>query len=191
MADWTASRDSFMRPFRSPHGSPFIRYFEASTVASTATGIRTGDIVQFDTATASNSHRIVVAQSTGGGGANLLGINGSALVGVAIEPDTSDGSTKGLGTGRKIGVAVFDRQTEFLGYTRWAGPVTSTMIGQARSIIHDSTLRIWQVDSTNSTAALMTCVITDVQDQYIGDSGAPVVFRISPSSLINAAIRQA
>jgi len=191
MADWTAGTGSFIRPYRSALGSPFIRYFEASTAASSAVQIHVGDIVQFDTKVASNSHRLTMARSTGGGGTNLLGIDGQQLVGVAIEADTSDGSTKGMGTGRKIGVAVFDRQTEFLGYTRWAGPVTSTMIGQARSIIYDSTNHIWQVDSTNSTAALMTCVITDVPDQYIGDTGAPVIFRISPSTLVSVAIRPA
>ena len=189
MADWTASKDSFMRPYRSPHGAPYLKYFEASTVASTATGIRVGDIVQFDTAVSSASHRIVVAQSTGGNDANLLGINGDALVGIAAESDASAGSTVGLGPTRKIGVFVFDAETEFVGYTRWSGPVTSTMIGEARAIIHDSTLRIWQVDSTNSTAALVTCIITDVPDQFIGDTGAPVVFKISPSSLVNIAVR--
>lgn len=184
MADWTASSGSFARPYRSPHGAPQIRYFEASTCASTAR-IVTGDFVQFDTAVTSASHRVVRAQSTGGGGANLLGINGDQLLGVAMTRDESDGSTAGVGVGRKVGVALFDGQTEFLAYTRWAGPVTSTMIGQTRSIIHDSTLRIWQVDSTNSTAALQTAVITDVPDEYIGDSGAPVIFKISVSTLVN------
>lgn len=186
MADWTASKDSFVRPYRSPHGAPYIRYFEASTCASTATAIRCGDLVQFDTAVSSASHRVVVAQSTGGGGGNLLGINGSMLLGVAVTNDESDGSTKGAGVGRKVGVALFDGETEFLAYTRQAGPVTSTMIGQTRSIIHDSTLRIWQVDSTNSTAALQTALIVDVPDEFIGDTGAPVIFKISVSTLVNA-----
>lgn len=189
MADWTSGPGSFIRPYRSALGSPYIRYFEASTAASSAVRIHVGDIVQFDTAVASNSHRLTMARSTGGNGGNLLGINGAQLVGVAIEADDSDGSTKGLGTGRKIGVAIFDRQTEFLAYTRWAGPVTSTMIGTGRSIIYDSTHHIWQIDSTNSTAALQTAIIVDVPDQYIGDTGAPVVFRISPSSLVSVAIR--
>jgi hypothetical protein len=185
MAEWTASKGSFVRPYRSPHGAPQIRYFEASTIATTAGGIREGDLVQFDTAVASNSHRIVVAQSTGGNGVNLLGINGNMLLGVAVTKDDSDGSTKGLGTGRKVGVALFDGQTEFLAYTRWSGPVTSTMIGQTRSIIRDSTNRIWQIDSTNSTAALQTALIVDVPDEFIGDTGAPVIFKISVSTLVS------
>jgi hypothetical protein len=184
MSDWTASSNSFVRVFRSPYGSPNLRYFEASTAAAAAK-IVVGDLVQFDTATSSNSHRVARAQSTGGGGANLLGINGNNLLGVAVTKDESDGSTLGLGPNRQIGVALFDGVQEFLAYTRWAGPVTSTMVGQQRSIIYDSTLKIWQIDSTNSTAALMTAIITDVPVAYIGDTGAPVAFKIAVSTLVS------
>jgi hypothetical protein len=183
MADWTASSNSCVRPYRSPFGSPAIRYFEVSTAAST-NKIVTGDLVQFDTSVATSAHRIAKASSTGGNGVNLLGINGNALLGVAMEPDTSDGST-GVGPRKRIGVALFDGITEFLAYTRWAGPVTSTMVGTQRSIIHDSTLRIWQIDSTNSTAALQTAIITEVPEAYIGDTGAPVVFKIALSTLVS------
>lgn len=189
MADWTPSSNSFVRPYRRANGSPYIRYFEPSTAA---TPIVVGDFVQFDTAVATSAHRIVRARSTGGGGGNLLGINGANLLGVAMTKDESDGSTSGLGNSRlkpKVGVAVFDGHTEFLGYTRWAGPVTSTMIGTTRSVIYDSTLKIWQVDSTNSTAALQTVVITDVPDAYIGDTGAPVIFKIALSTLVNASVK--
>lgn len=184
MADWTASSNSCVRPYRSPFGSPHIKYFEASTSAST-NRIVVGDLVQFDTSVSSASHRVAKASSTGGNGGNLLGINGDKLLGVAMTADESDGSTLGLGPTRTIGVALFDGITEFLAYTRWAGPVTSTMIGTQRSIIHDSTLRIWQIDSTNSTAAVQTAIITDVPAQYIGDTGAPVAFRIAISTLVN------
>jgi len=183
MADWTASSNSFVRPYRSPKGAPAIRYFEAST-AATASLIKTGFLVQFDTAVASASHRIVKAQTTGGGGGNLLGINGDKLLGVAIESDASDGST-GSGPSKKLGVALFDGETEFMAYVRGTGPVTSTMIGQNRSIIYDSTNKIFQVDSTNSTAALQTAIITDVPDAYIGDTGAPVAFKIVLSTLVS------
>jgi hypothetical protein len=185
MADWTASSNAIVRPYRSPFGSPNIKYFELSTAANAATQIVTGDLVQFDTAVSSASHRVVRARSTGGGGGNLLGINGNMLLGVAMGKDESDGSGTGLGTGRKVGVALFDGLTEFMAYTRWAGPVTSTMVGQQRSLIYDSTLKIWQVDSTNSTAALQTAIITDVPDAYIGDTGAPVAFKISLSTLVS------
>jgi hypothetical protein len=184
MADWTASSNSVVRPYRSPYGSPNIKYFEVSTAAST-NKIKTGDFVQFDTSVSSASHRIAKAASTGGNAVNLLGINGNALLGIAMQPDESDGSTLGLGTNRTIGVALFDGVQEFLGYVRGAGPVTSTMIGQQRSVIHDSTLRIWQIDSTNSTAALQTVIITDVPAAYIGDTGAPVAFKIALSTLVS------
>jgi hypothetical protein len=184
MADWTASSNSIVRPYRSPFGSPAIRYYEVSSAASTNT-IRAGDLVQFDTSVATSAHRIAKASSTGGNSVNLLGINGNALLGVAVEPDPRKDASTGMGPNAKIGVALFDGITEFLAYTRWAGPVTSTMIGTQRSIIHDSTLRIWQIDSTNSTVALQTAIITDVPDAYIGDTGAPVAFKIALSTLVS------
>lgn len=183
MADWTASSNSIVRPYRSPFGSPNIRYFEVSSAASTNT-IRAGDLVQFDTSVSSASHRIAKAASTGGNAGNLLGINGNNLIGVAMEADPRTDPSTGMGINAKVGVAVFDGVTEFMAYVRGTGPVTSTMIGQNRSIIHDSTLRIWQIDSTNSTAALQTAIITDVPDQYIGDTGAPVAFKIVVSTLV-------
>jgi hypothetical protein len=184
MADWTASSNSVVRPWRSPFGSPNIKYFEVSTAVSTSL-IKTGDIVQFDTTVSSATHRIKRALRNGGGGANLLNSSNSVVLGVAMQPDESDGSTAGLGIKRKIGVALFDGLTEFLAYVRGDGPVTSTMVGQNRSMIFDSTLNIWQVDSTNSTAANQTVIITNVPDAYIGDTGAPVAFKIAVSSLVS------
>jgi hypothetical protein len=178
-----------MRPYRSPLGAPMVRYFECSTVASTAAGIREGDLVRFDTAVGTASHRIVVATSTGGGSSNLLGISDNALLGVAVTKDDSDGSTAGLGPNRTVGVALFYPDVEFLAYVRGTGPVTSTMIGQTRSIIHDTTNRIWQIDSTNSTAALQTAIITDVPPESIGDTGAPVLFKIGISTLVHAILK--
>lgn len=186
MADWTASSNSCVRVWRSPYGSPNIKYFEVSTCVSTAR-IATGELVQFDTVASSASHRVVRSLFTGGAGTNLLNTsNASAvLLGIAIEPDTSDGSTLGLGPNRKIGVALFDGIQEFMAYTRWSGPVTSTMVGQTRALIYDSTLKIWQVDSTNSTTANHSVMITNVPDAYIGDTGAPVAFKIYSSTLVS------
>lgn len=184
MADWTASSNSFVRPYRSPFGAPQIRYFEASSAASTNT-IRTGDLVQFDTSVTSASHRVAKASSTQGNAVNQLGINGNNLLGVAMGPDPRTDPSTGMGINAKIGVALFDGVTEFMAYVRGAGPVTSTMVGQPRAIIHDSTLRIWQIASTNSTAADHTAIITEVPDAYIGDTGAPVAFKIYISSLVS------
>src|SRR5512139_3637005 len=96
MADWTASSNSFVRPYRSPFGSPNIKYFEASSAASTNT-IRTGDLVQFDTSVGTAAHRVAKAASTGGGGGNLLGINGDKLLGVAMGPDPRTDPSTGCG----------------------------------------------------------------------------------------------
>ena len=184
MADWTASSNSIVRPWRSPLGSPTIRFFEVSSAASTNT-IVAGDLVQFDTSVSSASHRVAKAASTQGAAVNQLGINGNALLGVAIEDDPRSAPSTGMGPNAKIGVWLFDGLTEFQMYVRGTGPVTSTMVGQTRAIIHDSTLRIWQIASTNSTAADHTAIITDVPDAYIGDTGAPVAFKICISTLVS------
>ena len=184
MADWTASSNCGIRPYRSPHGSPQIRYYQASTVAASTGLIRAGDVVQFDTANSGAADwRIVRAQSTGGGGANLLSALADKLVGIAIEADTSDGSTTGLGTqtNRQIGVWIADKETEFLAYLRGSGAAASSLVNKQRSLIVDSTLRIWQIDSTNSTAALQTVVITEVPAAIVGDTGAQVVFKFMSS----------
>ena len=189
MADWTASKGSFVRPYRSPYGSPMIRYFEASTNASTTGLIRVGDFVQFDTCNSlATDWRIAVAQSTGGNGGNLLGINGNNLLGIAVESDVSDGTTSGIGVNRKIGVALFYHEQEFLGYLRGNNASASSLVGKPKSVIRDSTNRIWQIDSTNSTSALQTVIITDIPEGTIGDTGGPVIFKMYLSTLVHAMV---
>lgn len=186
--DWTASSNSGLRPYRSPLGAPEIKYFALST-AATASIIRVGQVVQSDTAdSAQYGWKAVLAKSTGGTGGNLVSAAAGVLFGVAAETDTSDGSTLGLAT-RKIGVFVCSPQNEFIGYLRGGNPVASSFIGTQKSLIYDSTLKIHQVDSTNSTAALQTVVITDVPESQIGDTGGQVIFRFLSSLAAPAVAR--
>ena len=50
-------------------------------------------------------------------------------------------------------------------------------------MIYDSTLKIFQVDSSNSTAALQTVTITGLpyDGPAAGDTGAPVLFKFLSS----------
>jgi hypothetical protein len=82
---------------------------------------------------------------------------------------------------RKIPVYLADGNTEWLGWCKGNGVIESTMIGQQKAIIFDSTLHTFFIDSTNSTAALMAVTITDVPDYSLGSTNGPVVFRFLSS----------
>ena len=173
----SASTDLGMRPYRSMV-PPRIQYFQVSTATGGSSKvIHTGQIVAFDTVAASASHRIVLANSSGGDGANILLTTN--VVGVAVETSTSDGSTAGIGTAAQtIGVALATDGQEFLGYLRGDLPSHSSIVGLVRAVIWDSTRQIYNIDSTNSTAALASVVITGVvSESTVGDTNGPVLFK--------------
>lgn len=203
MADWTINADSNPRHYRTRGGTdtPVIRYFQEATCASTAV-IKRGDIVSNDTVVSTGGFRIVRAPFNGGttGGAgfepNLL--NTTNVVGIAIEASTSDGSTAGLTNGqlnqvgnRMIGVAVAEAGVEYLGYLIGSNNVTgSSLIGLRKAVRYDSTNHIYGIDSTNSTAALASVVISDVPLETVGDTNGPVIFRFL-STGVSDAVRNA
>jgi hypothetical protein len=183
MADWTLSSGMGFRPYRSPFGSPVIRQFQASTCVSTAT-IRAGEVVTLNTVVSTGGARIVLAPSSGGAGKTELQVGITSLIGVALESDTSDGSTTGLSNPntRLINVALADPAVEFIGYLRGTGPADSSLIGSNKAVFFDSTLRIHLVDSTNSTAADAAVRITDIPSYALGDTNGPVVFKFLSSN---------
>jgi hypothetical protein len=174
----SASTDLGMRPYRSIAGPPHIQYFQISTATGGSSKvIHAGQIVSFDTVAASASHRIVVAPSSGGTGANLL--QTTNVLGIALETSTSDGSTTGIGTpAQTIGVCLATPNQEFVGYLRGDLPSHSSIVGLTRAVIWDSTRQIFNIDSTNSTAALANVVITGVpEESTVGDTNGPVIFK--------------
>jgi len=203
MADWTINSGSNPKHYRSRTGNstPVIRYFQEATCASTAV-IKYGDIVSNDTVVTTGGFRIVRAPFNGGttGGAgfepNLL--NTTNVVGVAVEASTSDGSTAGLTNGqlnqagnRMIGVAIAEAGAEFLGYLIGSNNASgSSLIGTRKAVRYDSTNHIYGIDSTNSTAALASVVITDVPLETVGDTNGPVVFKFL-STGVSDAVRDA
>lgn len=195
MADWTINADSNPSHYRSrgAAATPVIRFFQESTAASTAV-IKVGDIVSNDTVVTTGGFRIVRAPFNGGNGGNLL--NTTNVVGLAAEGSTSSGSTAGLTQGnlnqtgaRMIGVFIAEPDAEYKGYLIGTDNASgSSLIGALRAIRYDSTNHIYGVDSTNSTAALASVVITDVPLETVGDTNGPVIFKFL-STGVSPAVR--
>lgn len=181
MADWTIGADSNPQFERSGASTPVIRFFEESTCASTA-AIKYGDIVSNDTVT-TTKFRIVRAPFNGGNGSNLL--NTTNVLGLAIEASTAAGSSGAS----KIGVFVAEPGAEYRAYLIGNNNVSgSSLIGLQRAIRYDSTLHIYAIDSTNSTAALANVVITDIPNGTEGDTNGPVIFKFL-STGVSPAVR--
>lgn len=188
MADISLSSNSIIRPYRTPWGSPQIRHFEESTCASSKV-VKMGDVVTNNTVVSTGGFRIVRAPSSGGDGGNLMEVGIGSLIGVALGTSTGDGSTaglmengKGLNRAKFIPVALADQHTEFVGYLKGGLPAASSMIGQAKALIYDSTLHVFMVDSTNSTAALAAVRVTDIAADLHGDTNGAVVFKFLSSN---------
>jgi hypothetical protein len=191
MADWTINTDSNPSHGRTRFGAatPAIQYFQASTAASTAV-IKLGDIVSRDTTVSTGGFRIRRAYAGGGNGSNLLAI-GQTIVGIAVEADTSSGTSTpidgssaapGAARDRLIGVAVAEPGCEFLMF-QTNGVSRSSNNGDDFSVRYDSTNHVFLVDSTNSTAALVTVTQTGVPSQYEGDTNGPVYVKFLSSNV--------
>lgn len=199
---WTNSSASIPRPYRSPYGSYNIRHYQESTAAGTAV-IKVGDLVQFDTVVTTGNIRLKRHPAIGGAGTNLADSSITAsLIGIALAGSTSDGSTTGLpstdiagsGLNRMIPVALADGVQEFIGYfktavTAGADVAASSLTGLNRAMTYDSTLQVYFVDSTNSTAANRFVTITEIPQNEVGScGGSPVVFKFM-SSLVNNSVK--
>lgn len=201
MADWTNSSGLYPRPIRSVWGPPQIRYYQESSGISSAQ-CQVGHLVVMDTVVTTGGQRVRRDPSTAGNGANLQHLGGS-LLGICVNGSTASatGGTAGLlddssqaqnrYSDRMIGVAIADGLTEYLGYYKsgQAGNTgvtgaKSSLIGQDRAVIFDSTLGTYFIDSTNSTAALVSVRITDFPPDARGDSGGvPCYFKFLSSNV--------
>lgn len=165
LAEITLSSRTIVRPWttRLANGTP-LGTFDASTCVSTAL-IQVGQIVQFDT-TSTATHRLVKASTAGY--PNLS----TNMVGIAMSADTSDGSTTGLGEGKRpITVALFAPGAEFLFPTNISA-VASTLVNTGLALKFDSTLNI-HVLAANSTAGDQRFWVTRVINA--GDTNGFVV----------------
>jgi hypothetical protein len=194
MADYTIN--AYSNPYhgraRKGASTPVLQAFAESTAVSTAV-IKLGDIVSQDTTVSTGGFRIRRAYAGGGNGSNLLAV-GQHIVGIAVEASTGDGSLTGgssEGVDRsvypKILVAAADDQTEFVGYLIGNSAVSaSSLVGGQRAMRYDSTNHIFGVDSTNSTAALVTITITGIPEGTVGSTNGPVYFKFLSSNVSEA-----
>ena len=194
MADFTIN--AYSNPYhgraRKGAATPTIQYYQEATCASTLV-IKLGDIVSQDTTVSTGGFRVRQAYRAGGNGSNLLAI-GQHILGVAVEGSTGDGTLTGgssagvgLNANPKIGVAIADPETEFVAYLTGAANVSaSSLVGQSKAVIYDSTNHVFLIDSTNSTAALVTATITGVPDGTEGSTNGPVYFKFLSSNISEA-----
>lgn len=204
MAHIDGSSNSGLRPYRNPYGSYNVGSFEESTCASSKC-IAVGDIVTFDTVVTTHA-RILVAPSSQGNAGTVLQNGITSLVGVAISASTSDGSTSGLAEStlapsdrRKILVALADGINEFAVNISSVGadhpPPASSMVGNQYAIIcvrsavgQKAGHGVWFLDSTNSTLADQSFVVTHVPVDQIGTTGGYVVGKFL-STMVHRSIR--
>jgi hypothetical protein len=160
MADFTLSSGSICRPYRSPWGAfPIRQALISSGVSSLA--INLGQVVMSDTRTSTCEHRVKASV-----------LNSDILLwGVAAE--TVSGATATMDT--KIPVWEANPMVEFKAVTK-GGTLVSSLVGSARSIVWDSTLKIVWVDLGASSAADNRVLVTELIDA-VGDSGGYVAFR--------------
>lgn len=180
MADNTLSSGSVVRPVRSNFGAPPIRWFQASTAVSTAR-IVTGDVVHFDPLVSTGSFRIrrdLIAST----------VVSTGVVGIALASDTfSDATGTGLSTtvgvklygpgNNMLPVALANPNVEFEAWT--ISVLQSTWIGQAKAFRRNSTLNVWEMDSSNSTNLDQRFVVTEIVDTP-GDTGGRILIKFFP-----------
>ena len=177
MADNVLSSRTIIRVYRTRTGSPRIVTPDAST-CTTANLIKEGRVVQFD-ATSTATHRIVLSST--GTSPNLS----TNIVGVAAQADTSDGSTLGMGEGkRQLTVWAADPATEFLFPTNIAG-TTPALVNAGLALKWDSTLGI-HYGVANSTAGDQRIWVTEVPSQFLGDTNGFVVGRFLSTAVAPA-----
>ena len=189
MAEYTIGTGSNPAHGRSARGTgtPAIAYFQESTAVSTAV-IKLGDIVSQDTTVSTGGFRVRRAYAGGGTTPNLLAV-GQHIVGIATEGSTSDGAASTNGDGKVIGVAIAAPDVEFVGYLMSPSAVSaSSLIGQQKCVRYDSTNHIFGIDSTNSTAALVTVTLTGVVEGTEGSTNGPMYFKFLSSNVSEAVL---
>lgn len=172
MADITPTGGDFFRPHMSPWGSPQIRTMALSTGISSNI-IYIGTVVGLDVN--STSYRNCVSPSS----LTSNTVVSTAIVGIAAEGPgasaTSPSSTNVQGT--LIPIWDANPSIEFRGRTR-NGLLNSTIVGEVKDILWDSTLHIHLVNvgASSLSAPAPRVLITGLLDNS-GDSGGAVTFK--------------
>jgi hypothetical protein len=164
MAEISLSSGSIVRPYRSPWGAFPTRSMPISSGVSSL-AINLGQLVISDTRTSTCEHRIKA--SIVSGEANICGIAAEGISGSTAAMDT------------EISVWEANPLVEFRANTK-GGALVSSIVGSARTLAWDSTLKINYVDVGASTAGDQRVLVTDIIDS-LGDTGGAVAFRFLAS----------
>lgn len=179
MTDFALSSGNHCRPYFCPWGATPIRNMPISTGIS-SNRIFVGAVVGLDVNTATNGHAIVPSSQT----SNT--IVSTAIVGIAAEDPSARSSTTTYGT--VIPVWDANPNVEFRAHTR-NGLLQSSVLGQAKDLLWDSTLNILLVNVGASCLGtpLPAVIVTKLIDA-VGDSGGAVAFKFcakSPTSSLS------
>lgn len=163
MADIALSSGDFIRPYRSPFGSPQIHYLAESTAQT----YRVGAVLELDSQVSTSAGKLRVALISGST------VTSTAICGIASEPASSVQNTK-------VGFFPANGSIEFWARTRF-GLLASTLIGEYFGLGFDSTKGIHVVDLGNAVSTSERVVITELLDSA-GDSGGAVAFKFGSAS---------
>lgn len=175
MADFTHSSRSTVRVYRSARGAPQIKAFQESTCGSSAV-IQAGNVVSLDIAASTANHRIVRCSSA----TDADPILSTAIVGVAAQGSTSDGSTTGLGTkGRDLIVFLADETTEFLFPTK--AVLGSSLVGTPMRLQWESTLHFHYASVSTGDPRIWVTGLPD--NATAGDTGGYIVGKFTSTAV--------
>lgn len=160
MADFTISSADYIRPRRSPLGSPPVMGLKESTGQSFVFG----DLLELDSLVATSAHRVARASTSG-----------STCISTSIVGIAAGAASSVLDT--LIPVFEANRNVEFIGRSR-GSTLASTNVGKEYGLFRDSSKNVWLVDlgNTQSTSARVT--VTELIDSP-GDSGGLVAFKFT------------
>lgn len=182
MTDITPTSGDYVRPHRSPWGAFPMRGMKLSTGIS-SNAIFVGQAVGLDINSTSFQDCIVPSSLT----SNT--IVSTCVVGFSADCSTTPSNQNNQGQG--VFYPVWDAcpMVEFRARTR-NGLLNSTLVGQAHSVLWDSTQHIHLVNVGASSATTpFNVIITELLDNP-GDSGGAVAFRVpakDPTSSLSTA----
>lgn len=158
MADFTLSSGDYVRPYRSPWGSPQVRYAPESTGQS----YRVGALLENDIDVSTAAGRLALATVSNST------VTSTSIVGIASEPASSVLNTK-------RGYFEANPNIEFVGRSI-RGVLGSSCVFKAYGLAWDSTLNILLVDFGNAVSTSERVIVTELIDE-VGDSGGRVAFK--------------
>lgn len=170
MTDWVPTVGDYVRPHRSPWGGFPIRTMPLSTGIS-SNAIFVGQMVSLDLNSTAFNNCIVPSSLT----SNT--VVSTRNVGFAADCSTTPSNANNIAQGTAWPVWDANPNVEFRARTR-NGLLNSTLVGEAHSLLWDSTLHIHYVNVGASSATTPVNVIITGLIDASGDSGGLVTFSV-------------